>query len=404
MKTKITTTTTVMIAGINPDDKLQFYCSQKFTQLSVDIEKNTMCSCCAADVSNVPVKWLRDHPGQLFNTIELRDERTLMLSGTPVTSCARSCWEPERTNQVSRRVKSGSQQLTHTDLSGSLEHLTIHLTSDCNLTCVYCCKQYSSAWRNDIDVHGGYPVTDPTGRFTLNTHDMLRKKLSQRELSHVDSRNTTLTEVCSSMLSPTLKSVEISGGEPFLNNHLGYLIQHVPNSVRLKIKTGMGVNNSRFRAEISKLTSVPNLTISISAECVGDMYETVRYGNTWENFVDNLAVLKELGIHYEFGMTLSNLTIFGLMDFLSFINGARYTFSICTEPSFLSLKVLDDESKRLVNSREYPTDIARVISAACAVSPGENERDSLSKYLREYCLRRNLDLGMYPTSFKEWIK
>jgi hypothetical protein len=154
-----------------------FYCSEKFTWLSVDLEKRQHFSCCAALPTKIDLTWLKDNPGQLFNTAHLQQERQQMLDNIPVPSCEGPCWKPERDNLVSRRDILQSYVKTHTNITvKSPEQFHIMLGSTCNLTCSYCCKQYSSAWLKDIADNGPYMDRD---RFTLNKLDSILTKISQ---------------------------------------------------------------------------------------------------------------------------------------------------------------------------------------------------------------------------------
>ena len=81
-----------------------FYCSEKFTWLSVDFEKRQSYSCCAATPHAIDLNWIKQNPGQLFNTPHLIEERQTMLAGQPVASCQSPCWQPESQNMTSRRM------------------------------------------------------------------------------------------------------------------------------------------------------------------------------------------------------------------------------------------------------------------------------------------------------------
>ena len=127
-----------------------FYCNQKFWWLSVDLEKFQTFSCCAATPQRVNLSWVKENPGQIFNTPLLQQERTMMLDNQPVSSCSSSCWVPESQGMPSRRLTTNGQLSTHSSVVSSPETLNIVVGTDCNMTCVYCCKFYSTAWSRDI--------------------------------------------------------------------------------------------------------------------------------------------------------------------------------------------------------------------------------------------------------------
>jgi len=186
-----------------------FYCSQKFTFLTVDVEKRLIYSCCAATPEKIDLNWLKNNTGQLFNTPLLQSERQMMLDNIPVASCEANCWKPERKNITSRRKWSNSQVKTITDIqTTSPQTLNINLGSTCNLTCSYCCKQYSSAWRQDILNNGPYLDQD---RYTPTNQDRLLLKISQNEHKESTTFQLILDEVSK---FDRLQTINVSGGEP----------------------------------------------------------------------------------------------------------------------------------------------------------------------------------------------
>ena len=97
----------------------QYYCSQKFWWLTVEPERRSMLSCCAASTEKIDLNWLKENPGQLFNTPNLQQERQQMLENNPVASCEDSCWRAERIGLPSRRTRSGSTIKSHLDVVSS---------------------------------------------------------------------------------------------------------------------------------------------------------------------------------------------------------------------------------------------------------------------------------------------
>ena len=127
-----------------------YYCSQKFWWLTVNLDKLETQSCCAAYPHKINLEKLKTNPGELFNSNELLTDRQMMLDNVPVPSCQQACWDPEKQGITSRRLLFNSNVKTHVDKVSSPEFLAINIGSDCNMTCVYCTKQYSTAWYRDI--------------------------------------------------------------------------------------------------------------------------------------------------------------------------------------------------------------------------------------------------------------
>lgn len=382
-----------------------YYCSQKFWWLSIDTEKLTTQSCCSADPHNIDIKWLQKNPGHIFNTLALQQERIAMLNEAPVSSCQTNCWEPESKGLTSRRLLMNSQQRSHTNIVASPETLNIMIGSNCNLTCIYCCKQFSTAWINDIQANGPYNVDGFADRYTINNKDRVLSKLSQREINISPNKKVLLDEIKLVCRDSKLTRINISGGEPFLYLYLTDLLAILPTDSLIVIYTGLGVDEKRFIKELDKLTKYQNLTISISAESIDDHYEFIRTGNTWQRFSNNLLAIKTRGINYEFNSVLSNLTLFGIDKFVEFADGVNITYQLCNDPNFLSINVLDNDSKRLIHNSidSLPIDTQILIKNSLDIIPSSQQQTNLKNYLIEFTNRKQLNLDIFPKHFINWI-
>lgn len=363
-----------------------FYCSQKFWHLSVIPEKRLISSCCAAAPQKINLDWLRQNPGKLFNTPELINERQMMLNNLPVASCEDNCWRAERQGQVSRRLAKQSQQRTLTELEATPKILNIVLASNCNLTCSYCCKQYSSAWLNDIVKNGTYFEND--SRFTINNDDLITLKLGQSQIKQSQSYNTIIDECYK---YKNLEGTSITGGEPFLFNGIVDLVSKLTGPV--EISTGLGINTNRLAKILDQLPS--DVRITVSAENTGALYEFNRYGNTWDQFQRNLELITRKFSRYRFVSVISNLTIHGYEQFAKEFYTQGNEIQFCNDPDYLAVNVIDDYSKTKYNLDG--------ISAAIQKEHSTDQEQKFKKYIKEFSARRNLSFDVFPEHFKHWI-
>jgi len=354
------------------------YCSQKFWWLTVEPERNSMMSCCSASAHRIDLSWLTDNPGELFNTPTLVSEREQMLAGIYVPSCEATCWSAERKGLPSRRTIMQSDQLTHSQVHSTPQVLHINLGSDCNLTCSYCCKQYSTAWMRDIRDSGAYL---PDDRYTLNTNDHIVLKLGQ-SIKNTSSYKLVLSE------AKKFKNarVEITGGEPFLYNDLAEIVSVFPQA---NIFTGLGVDSKRLARILDTLPDT--VTFTVSAETTGKLYEFNRYGNTWAKFETNLNLLKRF--KYNFCSVISNLTIHGYEKFKAEFGTANDIVNSCTDPDYLSASVMDDISKQSIKG----------FSDTLAVKPTLEQKTNFKLYLTQFAQRRKLSLDVLPPTLVQWI-
>jgi len=372
-----------------------FYCNQKFWWLNIDLEKRQQYSCCAAAPTQIDFDWLKKNPKQIFNTPLLQEERTMMLSNLPADSCRDTCFDLESRGLISRRIFENGNERTHTDVNAVPETLNIVVGSTCNLTCVYCCKQYSSAWLRDIQQNGSYLNHN---RYRVFPIDLAKKHNQTKETSEYKLLETEIS-------SMSLKSVHISGGEPFLYNNLLDLVNKI-TADEIKINTGLGVDPSRFKNQISKLSQVKNLQILVSVETQHELYEFVRFGNSYQNFVKNLQTVIESGLPYRFISVVSNLTILGLIDFYHQHQDKSWHFLLCGDPDYLGINVMDDETKQIVKQKLEQSQLPNrnELLQNLQVPYTQEQYQNCSSYLTEFAKRRNLSLGVFPESFQHWIK
>jgi organic radical activating enzyme len=331
----------------------------------------------------------------------LQQERQQMLADQPVDSCEDVCWKLERQNLTSRRQMLGSNVCTHTDLKVQApKKLNIVLGSTCNLTCSYCCKNYSSAWYRDIAEHGPYLNQE---RFIVTAKDKLLANVSHNEHQESAGFQTLLSEIQN---FSEVEEIYVTGGEPFLYNGLPDLLNKLgETNSKIICYTGLGVDSKRFNAQLLKIQQRSNIQITVSGETCDKFYEFNRYGNSWSNFVNNLNHLKTQGFDYHFSSVLSNLTVFGLMGFVELFSDKVIGYQFCGVPDFLNVNVLDDVSKKhlieiFANSElSFKDQLIDTMSKPCT----DLQRDQLSLYVKEFAKRRNLNLDIYPKNFTNWI-
>jgi MoaA/NifB/PqqE/SkfB family radical SAM enzyme len=156
---------------------------------------------------------------------------------------------------------------------------------------------------------------------------------------------------------------------------------------------------------LDKVKQMPTAMISVSAECTDKFYEFNRYGNVWTEFVDKIELLQKSGIEFRFSTAITNLTVVGLANFIKYFINQRIGLVFVNQPSMMAPYVLDPASKQQIMQdiqllpEHYQTQIAQSIQA----DPSETQRQQMSEFLKEYVIRRNLDMNIYPQSFLEWL-
>lgn len=386
-----------------------YYCNQKFKWLKIDAEKKTTYSCPKATPDNIDNSWLEKNPGMIFNTKKLQEERQDMLDNKRVKSCENACWIYEDNKLSSRRIELKGNERTHSQLISHPKTLDITLSGECNLTCAYCCKEFSSAWRNDIFKNGNYSqlTSMDKNRYEISNHDLVLRKTSQKDRTSL--KQFILIEKEIESMLPYLELIVISGGEPFLNYRLINILEKLKNVPKIHIITGLGISKIKFKNIVEKISKYKNVVLRVSAESTHENYEFNRFGNTWQNFLDCLKIIEDAKIDYGFSKTYSNLTVLDYLVFNTlYPRSINSSFNQVFEPSFMSVWVLDDDTKeKLINqirasSLENKSHNEIIINLLSKKSC-EEERKNLEFFVKEFCKRRNIKPNFMPDSLKKWL-
>jgi molybdenum cofactor biosynthesis enzyme MoaA len=380
---------------------VDFYCSQKFTWLSVDLEKRLSYSCCSATPEKLNLNWLKENPGKLFDTPGLHQDRIDMLNNQPVSSCHDACWKPESKGLASRRIMMKSQVRTHSNVDETIPGLlNITLGSTCNLTCSYCCKQYSSAWYRDLRDNGAY--IENQNRYTLVPLDHVLAKISHSEYLESTGVKILIEEI--SRLDQA-EEVRITGGEPFLYNEFPDLLNGLDRSDRVSFYTGLGVDTKRLQKQLDRIKPRNNLQVIVSVENCGKSYEFNRYGSNYNTFLTNLKLLTDSGFPVMFNSVVSNLTVFGIEEFAETFENIPVIYQFCNSPDFLAVNVVDDASKeKLIESiGKSSITIRDEIIQGLSVAPTQEQQQNCARFVKEFARRRNLDLDIFPNTMLEWL-
>ena len=386
-----------------------YYCAQKFYWLKINAEKKTLNSCCRATHENINTKWLEKNPGQIFNTPTLVQDRQDMLDNKRVSSCENACWKPEDKNLWSRRLKGADNLRTKESLKNYPTILDLTLSGECNLTCSYCCKNYSSAWRNDIQKNGNYDkLQDYNDRYVLNTLDKTLAKVSQKERSQTTIYNLIENEI-DTMIENGLDKVNISGGEPLLDHRFPRIILKFSKCSSVTVSSGLGVTENVLRRCLEAMSKNKNVELRISAESTEQNFEFNRYGSNWEKFLYYLEIIKSYNIKISFGMSYANLNVLDFVKFNRLFKNYHRIFDVVYEPKFLSPFNLDDYTKQIVIDEIKNSEFGNTKDAVSIIDIVKTEtnkvlRQQLSYFVKEFCRRRKTNVDFMPISLKKWLE
>ena len=387
------------------DADRDYYCSIKFRFLKIDLEAFTTYNCHASAPHPIDFGWLSNNPGQLFNTDINIIERNQMLSNQRNASCEQNCWHAEDNGAVSPRMLQYGEEKTHTEVVSTVEILDLTIGTNCNLTCSYCCKEYSSSWRNDILTNGNYAITNSSHRYNINSQDKILNKLSYNDVHKSKPIQQLNTEI--KIWSESLKHLIITGGEPLLDNNLIDIVNSAKSIPTIEIYTGLGISNSRFTRMLAQLSIFTNVTLIISAEGIHEFLEFNRYGTKWKEFEQKINQIENSGISFKFQSTITNLTLFGFAEFYKYFNQYKIDLSFAYQPRMMAPNVLDTTSKQIIlaelQSIINPADF-ELIRKSMEAPPDSTQQLNIKEFLIEFTNRRaDIDMSIFPKHFINWI-
>ena len=219
----------------------------------------------------------------------------------------------------------------------ALHTVDIRWSNLCNFACVYCNPEFSSKWASE---HGVVMLTPV---------DQQVEKFKQYIFKH----------------APQLKHVYLAGGEPLLmkeNLEFLALLKKVNPDVNLRVNTNLSKMDTRIFELICEFKNVHWI---VSVETMEAEYEYIRHGGIWQDFVDNLQIIKQLDHKISFNMLhflLNYHSIFDCVDYLSAQGFHNNSFIIgaLTGPAYLNIRhlpesVLNSVKKILVDRiSEHP--------------------------------------------------
>lgn len=400
-------TSKIIKIDFDADANRDYYCAAKFTFLKIDLEASTTYNCHASAPHPIDFNWLSTNPGQLFNTDINVSERRQMLVNQRNASCEQNCWHAEDIGAISpRQVQHGTNK-THIEVISTPEILDLTIGTNCNLSCSYCCKEFSSSWRNDILKNGNYSITDIgiDKRYTILPIDKVLHKLSYNKVHTGIKIQQINNEI--RIWNNDLNHLIITGGEPFLDNNLIDIVESAKSIPLIEIYTGLGVSTDRFTRILQQLSLFKNVRLVISAEGIMQFLEFNRYGIKWEEFKQKIIQIEHSGIQLKFHSTLTNLTLFGFAAFYKYFNQHQINLTFAYQPRMMSPYVLDPISKQTILDELHGVLTSadfELVQQVITTTPDPLQKLNIKEFLEEFTNRRpDIDISIFPKHFINWI-
>jgi len=221
----------------------------------------------------------------------------------------KKCMHEENNGRKSLRQEFNEQY--DTDTVG-LEFLEIGFDNICNLTCDGCWSEFSSAW-----------AKKETG---------IAKYTSVDEIEEVPD---------------TLKKVLFLGGEPLMTNRHESFLRRISQPERVEVIYN---TNGTFILKdniVDLLEKFKNVTFILSIDAYGELNDKVRSGSKWQDIINFITQIKQLGFALEVNSVLHLNNWHGIVDLEKFIKGieVEWTVNVLTYPQHLDIANYKDKNE-----------------------------------------------------------
>ena len=267
------------------------FCPAPWTSLNIDQAGETSpCFHCVEMIGNNKQMTIQE----IIHGPKVTSMREAMARGEWHPGCS-WCKRLEETTGSSGRTVRGTSAETLAAIDSDpdffkLEHLVVNWSNLCNLTCVYCNDQTSTAWQSVNKI----PIN-----YVKNEHDDLI------ELAKTQGHN--------------IQGLCLGGGEPLLQKGLDVFLSHLnPDTVSVMVTTNLSMEitaNPIYQI----LKTWPKVEWQVSFDNANkEKFEYVRDRANWEQFVKNLRQMKQDGQHVNAHPAYSIYCALDLIEYYDF--------------------------------------------------------------------------------------
>ena len=267
-------------------------CRTKWSWSTVWLNNGRTGSCCIASISDIGQDFDNFH-----NTEKKIKSRELMLQGQWPKDGCESCELIEQSGGFSDRQFQNSipdvypQELNNNPTAVHVEPvvLEVYFSNTCNLKCIYCNSNFSSAIQAEDAKFGGAIIPQNTLGYQDNRYRDLVPKFWKWFETHAQK----------------LHRLQVAGGEPFLQKDVKALIEHFKiNScpdLEFNIITNLGVDSDIVQSQLTDLRMhliekrLKRVDIQASIDCWGAEQVYVRNGLDLDTFDTNMKNMLNLG-------------------------------------------------------------------------------------------------------------
>jgi organic radical activating enzyme len=243
------------------------FCALPFGHTTVNTSGNFLVCCVHSPPAVDTININQDNYTSWQNSNYLNQVRQSFKENKQHPGCS-VCWQHENKSQPSLRTKSQKEYklLRVTDSSNKIVNLEIQLGNLCNLKCLMCNENESSA------------ILAENIQLKINQHN-------QKDFRWSNTGFDNLKE----MIMDGPQVINVRGGEPLYNKELLTLIEEIPEHIcsntLLHITTNATQWSKRWQAALEKFRII---RFMFSVDAVGELYEYIRFPGHWNTTCNNI--------------------------------------------------------------------------------------------------------------------
>jgi sulfatase maturation enzyme AslB (radical SAM superfamily) len=261
--------------------------------------------------------------------------------------------------------------------------------------CSYCSPKYSSTWEDNIRQVGSFIDISQSAKnnLALLTQYTDTQELWIEEIKKFSSREPV--------------HLKLLGGEPLMQKrNLQKLLELNHNNVlSLNINTNLNPPDNKFLKWILETFPKEKLSFDISLDTIPAHNATPRAGFDQHKFLENLRLLEQHNVPFNFISVVSVLNIFNIAEYQKWLQSNQYRamFNRLNNPDCLDPCYLPHEFKQLLIAESIP-DTAR---QALEHSPKMIDLKQFEQYnyLNQYFQRTGTKITDHRlATYWEWLQ
>jgi organic radical activating enzyme len=370
------------------------FCLAKWQQVSLHLPQGLTQSCYHPPAHKISIESIKKNPSHLHNTPIKIEERRQMIEGQRPEGCS-YCWkiEDSSTELSDRHYRSSEWWAEPTydevinnsyDYDAVPRYIEVNFNQACNFKCMYCSPHLSTAWQDEIELHGGYILN---GMVHNDISALDKKGLMPLQVSNKDNPYVEAFWKWWPTIYRKIRVFRMTGGEPLMDKNtfkiLDFVNENPHGHLELSITSNMCppdpklLNN--FISKVKQLEEIrtyedkENLNpytnnnwyvdkgfkhfwLYVSLDSTDEQAEYIRNGLDYQQLLTNVRqFLNET--HYttvSFINTFNILSIPKLKNFLQLVLSLRQDFGHKNQKDlYIDPESTDDEKKHGIVHKRY---------------------------------------------------